>query len=711
MTTETPETAEAATPPRQEMAEELRTRVAGLLTASRARSTALTDAVDDADLVRQHSPLMSPLVWDLAHIGNQEELWLVRDVGGRAPLRPEIDELYDAFQHPRSSRVELPLLTPSETRAYVAEVRDKALDALGAQPAGRATAGGRGLRVRHDRPARAAARRDDAGHPPAPRGRARAERATAAAAGASCRSGTCSCPRARSRWAPPPSRGRWTTSGPRTPSTCPPSGSTPCPSPTASTRRSSTPAATTTPAGGPRRAGGTGSPPTSARRSSGPATAGGTWWRRRFGVVEPVPLDEPVVHVCCARGRRVRGVGGGAAAHRGRVGEGGPLRPGHRRLPPLPLGRRRPRTPCTPTSASATCCPRRSAPTRRARRRWACTSSSATCGSGRRRAGTPTRASRRSRTGSTPRCSSAATTGCCAAAPSAPTPPRCRGTFRNWDHPVRRQIFAGFRLRLGRVSARVPPPGLPRATDDAVGARAGRPSHGLLRQSYAPADMRGGGTVNADGFGVGWYPAGGTVSRPGALPAARRRSGPTRRSPSWPRVTSTAAALAAVRSATVGMPVTAGASAPVRRGPLAVQPQRRGPRLAGRRGGARGHAAGAPTCSRSTPRPTAALLWALVRAPAPRGRRTPADALAGRGRRGRGGGAGLAAEPAAHRRHDGRGHGVGPRPVGAHDRPTRRSSPPSRSTTTPAGPASPTDTCVVRHRPGGCHLTPLGGAP
>ena len=59
---------------------------------------------------------MSPLVWDLAHIGSQEELWLVRDVGGREPLRPEIDGLYDAFQHSRASRVELPLLTPAEAQ-------------------------------------------------------------------------------------------------------------------------------------------------------------------------------------------------------------------------------------------------------------------------------------------------------------------------------------------------------------------------------------------------------------------------------------------------------------------------------------------------------------------------------------------------------------------------------------------------------------------
>src|SRR5919112_2195805 len=115
-------------------AEALRSRVAALLERARARSTALTDAVDEADLIAQHSPLMSPLVWDLAHVGSQEELWLVRDVGGREPLRPEIDGLYDAFQHSRASRVELPLLDPSEARAYVAEVREKALDALEASP-------------------------------------------------------------------------------------------------------------------------------------------------------------------------------------------------------------------------------------------------------------------------------------------------------------------------------------------------------------------------------------------------------------------------------------------------------------------------------------------------------------------------------------------------------------------------------------------------
>ena len=112
----------------------LRPRIAALLAAARARSARLTDCVDDADLVAQHSPLMSPLVWDLAHVGSQEEIWLVRDVGGRDPLRPEIDSLYDALQHPRPTRVRLPLLPPDEARAYIREVRDKVLEVLDRDP-------------------------------------------------------------------------------------------------------------------------------------------------------------------------------------------------------------------------------------------------------------------------------------------------------------------------------------------------------------------------------------------------------------------------------------------------------------------------------------------------------------------------------------------------------------------------------------------------
>ncbi|MFJ9459674.1 ergothioneine biosynthesis protein EgtB [Kitasatospora sp. NPDC101447] len=114
--------------------EDLRETIAAELLAARARTAALTDCVEDGDLTAQHSPLMSPLVWDLAHIGNQEELWLLRNVGGRDPMHPEIDGLYDAFQHPRAERPGLPLLPPAEARAYSHEVRGRVLDMLAASP-------------------------------------------------------------------------------------------------------------------------------------------------------------------------------------------------------------------------------------------------------------------------------------------------------------------------------------------------------------------------------------------------------------------------------------------------------------------------------------------------------------------------------------------------------------------------------------------------
>lgn len=117
-------------------AEVLRERALAALLAARERTTLLTDSVDDHELTAQHSPLMSPLVWDLAHIGNQEELWLLRDVGGREAMRPDIDGLYDAFEHPRASRPSLPLLAPAEARSYATEVRGRALDVLGSTPLG-----------------------------------------------------------------------------------------------------------------------------------------------------------------------------------------------------------------------------------------------------------------------------------------------------------------------------------------------------------------------------------------------------------------------------------------------------------------------------------------------------------------------------------------------------------------------------------------------
>nr|WP_107291989.1 ergothioneine biosynthesis protein EgtB [Streptomyces ambofaciens] len=108
----------------------LRERALATLVTARDRTTLLTSCVEGPDLTGQVSPLMSPLVWDLAHIGNQEEQWLLRAVGGQEAIRPEIDSLYDAFEHPRAERPRLPLLSPAEARRYAADVRARALDVL-----------------------------------------------------------------------------------------------------------------------------------------------------------------------------------------------------------------------------------------------------------------------------------------------------------------------------------------------------------------------------------------------------------------------------------------------------------------------------------------------------------------------------------------------------------------------------------------------------
>lgn len=112
----------------------LRERAVDALLTARERTRILTDCVDERELAAQHSPLMSPLVWDLAHIGNQEELWLLRAVAGQEALRPEIDSVYDAFEHPRAERPSLPLLGPDEARSYAADVRKRALDVLHTAP-------------------------------------------------------------------------------------------------------------------------------------------------------------------------------------------------------------------------------------------------------------------------------------------------------------------------------------------------------------------------------------------------------------------------------------------------------------------------------------------------------------------------------------------------------------------------------------------------
>lgn len=100
------------------------------LRSVRARTEALLRPLSDAVLATQPSPLMSPPVWDLAHVANYEERWLLR-TRGEAPRRSaEVDRLYDAFRQPRSVRAQLPLLSPKEAFRYAEEVRERVWETL-----------------------------------------------------------------------------------------------------------------------------------------------------------------------------------------------------------------------------------------------------------------------------------------------------------------------------------------------------------------------------------------------------------------------------------------------------------------------------------------------------------------------------------------------------------------------------------------------------
>ena len=104
--------------------------IADRLAEARRRTYALIEPLDEEQLNRVYSPLLSPLAWDLGHIANFEELWLVQTIGERAPLHGELGRFYDAIENPRRSRNELPLLRDAELRSYLADVRERALEVL-----------------------------------------------------------------------------------------------------------------------------------------------------------------------------------------------------------------------------------------------------------------------------------------------------------------------------------------------------------------------------------------------------------------------------------------------------------------------------------------------------------------------------------------------------------------------------------------------------
>jgi iron(II)-dependent oxidoreductase len=101
--------------------------VAALLADARERTLLLISPVPEDELMNQHNRLMSPVVWDMGHIAHFEELWLVRNLEGPVQFG-EMPGMFNPFENPRSVRGELALPRLSDTLHHMAGARRMVLD-------------------------------------------------------------------------------------------------------------------------------------------------------------------------------------------------------------------------------------------------------------------------------------------------------------------------------------------------------------------------------------------------------------------------------------------------------------------------------------------------------------------------------------------------------------------------------------------------------
>ncbi|MFN8583264.1 MAG: ergothioneine biosynthesis protein EgtB [Gemmatimonadaceae bacterium] len=99
------------------------------LEEARRHTMALVAPLSDEDLRTQHDPLMSPILWDLGHIAHFEELWLTHNLHGEIKFS-EMPGMYNPFEHPRRVRGELVYPTLDECWEIMNEIRRRVIEKL-----------------------------------------------------------------------------------------------------------------------------------------------------------------------------------------------------------------------------------------------------------------------------------------------------------------------------------------------------------------------------------------------------------------------------------------------------------------------------------------------------------------------------------------------------------------------------------------------------
>ncbi|MGH7566668.1 MAG: ergothioneine biosynthesis protein EgtB [Gemmatimonadota bacterium] len=112
---------------------DLASRLVGELQTARLETLDLVEALSDEQLAGQVTSILSPIAWDLGHMSEFEELWLVKTVDalrGNAEPGGELETIYDAVRTPRSERGALELPDRVELLRRLRQIRRAALERL-----------------------------------------------------------------------------------------------------------------------------------------------------------------------------------------------------------------------------------------------------------------------------------------------------------------------------------------------------------------------------------------------------------------------------------------------------------------------------------------------------------------------------------------------------------------------------------------------------
>ena len=105
-------------------------RLTGMLLDARARTLALLQDLDGAQLMGPRLPTVNPMLWEIGHVAWFYENFILRRHYGQPPLLAGGDALYDSIAIAHDTRWDLPLLPLEETLAYMGRVHEALMERL-----------------------------------------------------------------------------------------------------------------------------------------------------------------------------------------------------------------------------------------------------------------------------------------------------------------------------------------------------------------------------------------------------------------------------------------------------------------------------------------------------------------------------------------------------------------------------------------------------